>query len=58
MGAATTCHRACKRPGWLAGTTMDQVFANFSVVATLDSDHSIYGYSNLQLNPACSGGLR
>ncbi|MEC9161974.1 MAG: PKD domain-containing protein, partial [Candidatus Thermoplasmatota archaeon] len=40
----------------LVGTTMDQVFANFSVAATLDSDQGIYGYSNLQLNPACSGG--
>lgn len=40
----------------LLGRTMNEVFANFSIAATLDSDQGIYGYPNLQLNPVCSGG--
>ena len=38
------------------GRTMEEVFANFSVAVTLDSDQGVFGYSNLDLNPACSSG--
>ena len=38
------------------GRTMDEIFANFSIAATLDSDQGIYGYSNLDLTAACSSG--
>ena len=37
------------------GRTMSQIFANFSVAAFLDSNQGIYGFSNLDLTPACSG---
>lgn len=40
----------------LLGRTMGEIFANFSIAATLDSDQGIYGYPNLELNPQCSGG--
>ena len=43
-------------PVGAVGTTMSEIFANFSIAATLDSDQGIYGYPNLDLNPACSGG--
>lgn len=38
------------------GTTMSEVFANFSIAATLDSDQGIWGYPNLQLTQACASG--
>jgi len=44
-------------PVGAVGTTMSQIFANFSIAATLDSDQGIYGYPNLDLNAICSGGL-
>ena len=37
------------------GRTMGEIFANFSIAATIDSDQGIYGFSNLELNPACGG---
>ena len=37
------------------GRTMGEIFANFSIAATIDSDQGIYGYSNLVLNPSCGG---
>ena len=37
------------------GRTMGEIFANFSIAATLDSDQGIYGFSNLVLNPSCGG---
>tara|TARA_B100000459_G_scaffold46969_1_gene24541 strand:- start:554 stop:4732 length:4179 start_codon:yes stop_codon:yes gene_type:complete len=37
------------------GRTMGEIFANFSIAATIDSDQGIYGYSNLILNPSCGG---
>jgi PKD repeat protein len=40
----------------LLGRTMNQIFANFSIAVTLDSDQGIYGYPNLDLNPVCTGG--
>ena len=40
----------------LLGRTMGEIFANFSIAATLDSDQGIYGYPNLDLNPVCTGG--
>ena len=36
------------------GRTMNQIFANFSIAAVLDSDQGIYGFSNLDLTPTCS----
>jgi len=38
------------------GRTMSEVFANFSIAATLDSDQGIWGYPNLQLTQACASG--
>jgi PKD repeat protein len=38
------------------GTTMSEIFANFSIAATLDSDQGIWGYPNLQLTQACASG--
>lgn len=43
-------------PVGLLGRSMGEIFANFSIAATLDSDQGIYGYPNLELNPACSSG--
>ena len=40
----------------LLGRTMGEIYANFSIAATLDSDQGIYGYPSLTLNPVCSGG--
>ncbi|MBL6743316.1 MAG: PKD domain-containing protein [Candidatus Poseidonia sp.] len=40
----------------LLGRTMGEIFANFSIAATLDSDQGIYGYPNLDLNAVCTGG--
>ena len=40
----------------LLGRTMNEIFANFSIAATLDSDQGIYGFPNLNLNPVCTGG--
>ena len=40
----------------LLGRTMNEIFANFSVAVTLDSDQGIYGYPNLDLNPICTSG--
>ena len=37
------------------GRTMGEIFANFSIAATIDSDQGIYGFSNLVLNPSCGG---
>ena len=37
------------------GRTMGEIFANFSIAATIDSDQGIYGFSNLDLNPSCGG---
>ena len=37
------------------GRTMGEIFANFSIAATIDSNQGIYGYSNLVLNPSCGG---
>lgn len=37
------------------GRTMGEIFANFSIAATIDSDQGIYGFSNLNLNPSCGG---
>ena len=34
---------------------MGEIFANFSIAATIDSDQGIYGFSNLDLNPSCGG---
>ena len=36
---------------------MNDVFANFSIAATLDSDQGIYGYANLDLRDTCSGAV-
>jgi len=36
------------------GRTMNQIFANFSIAAVLDSSQGIYGFSNLDLTPTCS----
>ena len=38
------------------GRTMSEVFANFSIAATLDSDQGILGYPNLQLTQTCASG--
>ena len=38
------------------GRTMNQIFANFSIAAVLDSSQGIYGFSNLDLTPTCSSG--
>jgi len=38
------------------GTIMSEIFANFSIAATLDSDQGIWGYPNLQLTQACVSG--
>jgi len=35
------------------GRTMSDIFANFSIAATLDSDQGIYGYSNIVMTQAC-----
>ncbi|MDP6333934.1 MAG: hypothetical protein QF479_04785, partial [Candidatus Poseidoniaceae archaeon] len=36
------------------GRTMNQIFANFSIAAVLDSNQGVYGFSNLDLTPSCS----
>jgi len=35
------------------GRTMPDIFANFSIAATLDSDQGIYGYSNIDMTQTC-----
>ena len=39
-------------PGMI-GTDFRDIFANFTIASTLDSDQGIYGLSNLYLTPAC-----
>ena len=43
--------------GGKIGSNMNDVFANFSIAATLDSDQGIYGYANLDLRDTCSGAV-
>lgn len=40
----------------LLGTTFEDMFANFTIAATLDSAQGIYGLSNIGLTDLCSGG--
>ena len=39
-------------PG-VIGTDFRDIYANFTIAATLDSDQGIYGLSNLYMTPAC-----
>jgi len=40
----------------ILGDNFDDMFANFTIAATLDSSQGIYGMSNLALTDICSGG--
>ena len=42
-------------PSGVIGTTMSEIFANFSAAATLDSSQGILGLSNIQTTPVCGG---
>lgn len=41
--------------GMILGTTFEEIFANFSIAATLDSSSGIYGLSNVDMTDLCSG---
>ena len=40
----------------IVGTTMSEIFANFSAAVTLDSDQGAFGFSNLDLFEDCNSG--
>jgi PKD repeat protein len=42
-------------PSGYIGDDFNSIWKNFSIAATLDSDQSIYGLSNIDLTPVCSG---
>jgi PKD repeat protein len=41
-------------PSGYIGDDFNSIWKNFSIAATLDSDQSIYGMSNIDLTPVCS----
>ena len=46
------------QPGSISiGTTMSQIYANFSAAVTLDSAQGAFGFSNLDLSEACTAAF-
>ena len=57
-GAGIENLAANPQPGSVSiGTTMSQIFANFSAAVTLDSAQGAFGFSNLDLSEACTAAF-
>lgn len=60
VGATAIENLGRSPPGGAAGVignTFEDMFANFTIAATLDSSQSIYGMANLGLTDICTGGV-
>ena len=57
-GAGIENLAANPQPGSISiGTTMSQIYANFSAAVTLDSAQGAFGFSNLDLSEACTAAF-
>jgi hypothetical protein len=41
----------------MIGTTMSDIFANFTAAVTLDSSQGAFGFDNIDMSGACVSGL-
>ena len=57
-GAGIENLAANPQPGSISiGTTMSEIYANFSAAVTLDSQQGAFGFSNLDLSEACTAAF-
>jgi PKD repeat protein len=57
-GAGIENLAANPQPGSISiGTTMSEIYANFSIAVTLDSPQGAFGFSNLDLSEACTAAF-
>ena len=54
-GILTLAQTPPNNAGMILGTTFDEIFANFTIAATLDSSNGIYGLSNIAMTDLCTG---